>query len=134
MNSEKHWLDDDEPKKLMRNPMATHTDYGEFQGLIKDHSNIVPSNVDGILERKGKFLIFEWKRVGEAVSKGQEIMLQTLAKKDGFTVLIIIGNTDKETVIEKFYKIGADSKCHLLGKGFNEFKLYYISWYNEASK
>ena len=132
--TEKHWLDDDEPKKLMRNPAATHTDYGEFFGLIETNPNIVPSNVDGILERKGKFLIFEWKRKGEAVSKGQEIMLQTLAKKEGFTVLIIIGNTDKQTVIEKFYKIGSNSRCQLLGKGFEEFKMYYINWYNEASK
>ena len=44
--------------KLMRsNP--THTDYGEFKGLIADNPNFVPSNVDGICERKGRFLVME---------------------------------------------------------------------------
>jgi len=46
----------------MRNMFATHTDYADFIGLISANPHLVPSNVDGILERNGQFLIFEWKR------------------------------------------------------------------------
>ena len=59
----------------MRNAYATHTDYAEFKGVIPNNPNLVPSNVDGMLERKGKFLILEWKRQGEKVSAVQKIML-----------------------------------------------------------
>ena len=87
----------------MRNAYATHTDYAEFKGVIPNNPNLVPSNVDGILERNGKFLILEWKRQGEKVSVGQKIMLQTLAAKPDFMVLIIYGNTDNETVINSYW-------------------------------
>ena len=43
--------------KLMRNMFATHTDYGDFKGLIPDNPAFLPSNVDGIAERNGHFLI-----------------------------------------------------------------------------
>ena len=33
---------------LMRNIYATHTDYGDFFGLIPDNPHFVPSNVDGM--------------------------------------------------------------------------------------
>ena len=45
----------------MRNMFATHTDYAEFKGLITANPAFVPSNVDGIAERNGHFLIMEWK-------------------------------------------------------------------------
>ena len=73
----------------MRNAYATHTDYAEFKGLIPENPNFVPSNVDGICERKGKFLVMEWKRQGEKVSKGQQILLQSLASLHNFMVVII---------------------------------------------
>ena len=44
---------------MMSNPYASHTDYGDFYGLIQDNAGFLPSNVDGICERKGKFLVME---------------------------------------------------------------------------
>ena len=132
-----HWLDDDyvEPvapnPRLMRNAYATHTDYSEFLGLIELNPLLVPSNVDGILERKGKFLILEWKRENEEVSKGQQYMLQALASKPDFTVIILIGNTDTETIINRFFLV-SNAGCILMGHGFKEFKKYYIDWYKKA--
>ena len=132
-----HWLDDDyvEPvapnPRLMRNAYATHTDYSEFLGLIELNPLLVPSNVDGILERKGKFLILEWKRENEEVSKGQQYMLQALASKPDFTVIILIGNTDTETIINRFF-LDSKAGCILMGHGFEEFKKYYIDWYKKA--
>jgi hypothetical protein len=57
----------------------------------------VPSNVDGIAERNGNFLVMEWKRPGEKVSEGQKILLKALAKTPKFMVVVIIGDTDNGT-------------------------------------
>ena len=88
--------------KLMRNMFATHTDYAGFKGLIPENPALVPSNVDGMLERNGQFLILEWKRPKEKISNGQRIMLQALAAKPSFMVVIIYGNTDIVSVLDSF--------------------------------
>ena len=118
--------------KLMRNMFATHTDYAEFKGLIPTNSQLVPSNVAGILERNGQFLILEWKRPGEKVSEGQRIMLQALAAKPSFMVVIIYGNTDEQTVIDSYWLLTPDGKPVKTGIGFDSFKQFYRDWYTLA--
>ena len=118
--------------KLMRNMFATHTDYSEFKGLIPTNPHLVPSNVDGILERNGQFLILEWKRLGEKVSEGQRIMLQALASKPSFMVVIIYGNTDNETVIDSYWLLTPEGKPVKTGIGFESFKQFYRDWYTLA--
>ena len=118
--------------KLMRNMFATHTDYAEFKGLIPDNLYLVPSNVDGILERNGQFLILEWKRPGEKVSDGQRIMLQALAAKPSFMVVIIYGNTDNETVVDSYWLLTPEGKPVKSGIGFESFKQFYRQWYELA--
>ena len=113
----------------MRNMFATHTDYAEFKGLIPTNPALIPSNVDGILERNGQFLILEWKRPGEKVSTGQKIMLQALASKPDFMVVIIYGNTDNETVIDSYWLLTPDGKPVKSGVGFQSFKQFYKDWY-----
>ena len=118
--------------KLMRNMFATHTDYAEFKGLIPTNPYLVPSNVDGILERNGQFLILEWKRPGEKVSDGQRIMLQALASKPDFIVLIIRGDTDNGVSMGNYYLVQPQGGCILIGNGFDSFKVYYKQWYEWA--
>ena len=116
----------------MRNMFATHTDYSEFKGLIPTNLHLVPSNVDGILERNGQFLILEWKRPGEKVSDGQRIMLQALAAKPSFMVVIIYGNTDNETIIDSYWLLTPEGKPVKTGIGFESFKQFYRLWYSFA--
>jgi len=116
----------------MRNMFATHTDYAEFKGLISANPALIPSNVDGILERNGQFLILEWKRPGEKVSTGQKIMLQALAAKPSFMVVIIYGNTDNETVIDSYWLLTPEGKPYKAGTGFESFKQFYRQWYELA--
>ena len=118
--------------KLMRNMFATHTDYAEFKGLIPLNPHLVPSNVDGILERNGHFLILEWKRPGEKVSEGQRIMLQALAAKPSFMVVIIYGNTDNQTVVDSYWVLTPEGKPVKSGVGFESFKQFYRQWYELA--
>jgi hypothetical protein len=80
----------------MRNQYATHTDFRDFRGLIPENTHFLPSNIDMICERKGNFLIGEWKKPNEKVAKGQELLLRAFAQVPKFTVIIIIGDTDQE--------------------------------------
>jgi len=115
--------------KLMRNAWASHTDYADFKGLISANTAFVPSNVDGIAERNGQFLIMEWKRPREKVSDGQRIMLQALAAKPSFMVVIIYGNTDTETIIDSYWLLTPEGKPVKTGIGFESFKQFYRDWY-----
>ena len=115
--------------KLMRNMFATHTDYGDFKGLIPTNPAFLPSNVDGIAERNGHFLVMEWKRDNEKVSEGQKRLLQALAANTRFMVVIINGNTDNETVINKFWVLTPDGKPVQRGISFEQFKEFYRDWY-----
>jgi hypothetical protein len=118
--------------KLMKNPYATHIDYFQFKGLITTNPKAHPCNIDMIFERKCKFLIGEWKRDNETMSKGQEILLKNLAKQPQFIVLIIYGNTDEETIINKFEMITSNGNFVQKGKSFDELKVFITKWYNWA--
>ncbi len=90
----------------MRNKYATHVD---FRFLSPYLGNKIPSNWDMVLERKGYFLVAEWKRENEQLSIGQEILLKQLAKQDKFTVLIVNGHSDNDnTEVTKFSLLGKD--------------------------
>ena len=116
----------------MRNMWATHTDYGDFKGLIPDNPAFLPSNVDGIAERNGHFLIMEWKRDKEKVSEGQKRLLQALAANPKFMVVIIYGNTDNGTIIDSFWMLTPEGKPYKRGVGFDSFKQFYRQWYSFA--
>ena len=118
---------------LMRNQFATHTDYEDLLGLLPSNPKFLPSNVDGIAERNGKFLVMEWKRPNEKISKGQEFLLKALAKTPNFVVIIIIGDTDNGMNIERFYYLQPIGKNVLIGTSTQEFKDYYTFWYEWAN-
>jgi hypothetical protein len=117
----------------MRNMFATHTDYGDFKGLIPDNPAFLPSNVDGIAERNGHFLILEWKRPGEKMSEGQKRLLQALAANSKFMVVVIIGDTDNGTNIQEYWQYTQDGKPFKCGMGFESFKEWYRLWYEFAN-
>lgn len=118
-------------ENLMRNPYATHIDYRDFKGLIENNPRFGPSNVDGIVERRGEILVMEWKRDGESINAGQMQLLNALARKESFTVLLIYGSTDDVTIVNDFYKLGSLEK-ELLGNGLDALKDFYIKWYKNA--
>ena len=110
----------------MRNKFAAHTDFADLEGLL---GKCLPVNIDMMLERKGHFLVGEWKRPNERISKGQEIMLKALAKRAKFTVLIISGDTDHGMIVHKFWKIKSDGTTELKGDSTDKFKDYLTDWY-----
>ena len=118
--------------KAMRSLVASHIDYGDFKGLIPQNPQFCPSDLDGIAERNGYFLIMDWKRIGEKVSEGQKRLLQALAANPRFMVVIIYGNTDNGTQIDSYWQLTTDGKPFKAGVGFESFKQWYRNWYDLA--
>jgi hypothetical protein len=114
---------------MMRNPNAPHINFEDIAGLL---GNLVPSNIDMVLERKGHFLIGEWKRKNEKISKGQEILLKSFAKQPNTTVLVVSGDTDNGMVVRKFWKLDKYGTCNQVGLGLDAFKDYIVDWYLRA--
>jgi len=120
--------------KLMNNPYATHIDFFQFKGLIATNPRAHPCNIDMMFERKCKFLVGEWKRDNEGMSKGQEILLKNLAKQPQFIVIIIHGDTDDQTVVKKFEVITKRGQFKQMGTSFDDLKDFITRWYNWADK
>lgn len=52
---------------------------------------IRPMDIDGIIERKGYFLVLEGKPLNATIKTGQRITLEQLGKRERFSVLILYG-------------------------------------------
>lgn len=115
----------------MRNPNALHIDFSALTGML---GKVVPSDIDMVYERKGMFLVGEWKRDGEQVSKGQELLLKALARKDEFTVLIINGWTENGSMtVKTVWSVFPSGECVAIGQGLDFLKDYIAKWYQKAS-
>lgn len=115
----------------MRNPDAKHLDFTDLQGVIPDNPKWLPSNIDMLMERKGKFLLCEWKREGEEFGGGQKLLLKALAAHPDFTVLIVQGNTDNGMEVQKFWEVCFDL-LRFRGGSTAELKLFIKNWYEEV--
>jgi hypothetical protein len=69
---------------------------------------------DGVVERKGNFLVFETKDSGVPVPEGQMITLKTLHALGCFTVMLIHGKAEPEST--EIWFPGSTERQHLIGK------------------
>ena len=113
----------------MRNRQAPHIDFADFVGLMDKR---LPSNIDMVMERHGKFLIGEWKRPDEKISIGQQILLKQLAKLPNFTILIVIGDTDNGMNVSKVWQLRHDESWIIVGSSTKDFKSYLVAWDKNA--
>lgn len=63
---------------------------------------IAMTDVDGLVEINGRFLLIEWKRRGD-VPIGQRIMFERLTRHPEFTILVILG--DPRTMVVERYDV-----------------------------
>tara|TARA_B110000211_G_scaffold90368_1_gene105563 strand:+ start:42 stop:416 length:375 start_codon:yes stop_codon:yes gene_type:complete len=75
----------------MRDVFAPHIDFEFLAGIIPNNPKAQPCNIDGLFQRKDKFLVMEWKRPNENMNLGQRILLEALSKQKNFTVILIEG-------------------------------------------
>jgi hypothetical protein len=117
----------------MRNANASHVDFGFMRGMIPANPFFMPSNIDMIIERKGKFIFGEWKREGEQMKLGQKILLMSLAKHH--TVLLITGYSQgNETEVSKLQVVTCNGKLNLIGNKKEDLITYLQDWYNAIEK
>ena len=116
----------------MRNPFASHTDFGFLKGVIQENPKAMPSNLDMIFERNGHFLIGEWKREDEEVSQGQKILLTSLAWHH--TVIIITGYVDDKPNIGLIQKVTPTGNLTLVGQGEDDLINFLRGWYVEVER
>ena len=68
---------------------------------------IMPMDLDGVVERNGRFLVFETKEPGKTIPRGQEISLKALCATGIFTIFVIYGKTaDALTRMEEWHAKG----------------------------
>lgn len=118
------------PEMFLKSPSAG------FDGVFdwswtKDcfgETKITPMDFDGVVERRGNFLLFETKKPGKNIPTGQLITLQSAHKLGCFTIMIIQGKETPE-VIEVWYQNGTKKTYH----GINEAKRLVKKWFEHAS-
>lgn len=73
-------------------------------------TRIRPTDIDGLVERNGKFLLLEAKSPGVEVRMGQKITFDHLIKTGVFTVIIIWGevNRPQEILVWGKDRVSAD--------------------------
>ena len=114
----------------MRDSNAKHIDFGFLKGCIKDNPKAMPSDLDMIFERRGRFLVGEWKRTGEKLSIGQKIMLRELSLNAYFSVIVIEGYSLSNSTEVKdiyFFRNGKLEKTNY--KGIDGLKDFINRWY-----
>jgi hypothetical protein len=117
----------------MRNENAAHVDFGFMRGMIPANPFFMPSNIDMIIERKGKFIFGEWKREGEQMKLGQKLLLLSLAKYH--TVLLITGYSQgEETNVSKVQVVTCNGKLNLLGNTKESLITYLKDWYDAVER
>ena len=112
---------------MMRNRLAPHIDFADLSCALGKR---LPCNLDMVLERKGYFIIGEWKRSNEKMGMGQQILLRHLAQVDKFTVLIIRGDTDNGMVVDKIWQLLPDGDFKVIGNSKVCLETYLLNWLN----
>lgn len=118
----------------MRNPDAKMIDFSELRGVIANNPKFLASDIDLIYERNGYFLVFEFKRGAEQLSKGQEILLKQLAKTPKFTVVKVDGYSDNGLLnIENLYYLNANEAFQYAGNGKERLIEFIQNWYKSVN-
>lgn len=87
------------PKTFQNSPPAGYDgvfDWSWTAGCFGG-GRITPMDIDGVVERKGQFLVFETKNMGVPIPKGQLYTLERLHRLNCFTIMIIYGKQRPET-------------------------------------
>jgi hypothetical protein len=120
---------------MMRNGAAPHIDFSDLEGVIPSNPKLMPSNVDFILERRGKFLFGEFKKPEEQISGGQRILLEQLSKVSGFKVFVATGWNEGTSLVVTQLTTIRGSDWETVDCDLEEFKRRINAWYDavEAS-
>lgn len=88
------------PSTFLNSPAAGYDgvfDWTWTQGCF-GQTKITPMDFDGVVERKGNFIVFETKGAGVPVPKGQEYTLERAHSLGVFTIVFVAGKEQPEAL------------------------------------
>lgn len=97
--------------------------------------NIKPMDFDGVVERKGNFLLFETKGIGVPIPKGQMYTIESAYRLGCFTVMFIEGKEKPEKIkawCQPGFMNGKKSKNHSDVTDIENAKTFVKAWYQYA--
>lgn len=120
------------PEAFAHSPSAGNDgvfDWSWTEGCFGE-GKITPMDFDGVVERKGNFILFETKNVGVPIPKGQLYTLQSAHKLGCFAIFLIYGKTSPESC-EIWYP---GSKATETVEGVDQIRAKVSAWYAYADK
>lgn len=94
-------------------------------------TRIKPTDIDGLVERNGHFLILECKAPGTPVKQGQSIMLTRAVSTGYFTAMIVWGEQSRP---EKLQIIGCMGDLLIDPCDLDTFRHYVRVWFSKADQ
>lgn len=94
-------------------------------------TKIMPMDWDGVVERKGNFIVFETKNIGAQIPQGQLITLERAWRLGVFTIVFKWGKTEPER-LEIWYPRGAKKIYEKVDKAFVRDRVK--AWYQWADR
>ncbi len=89
------------------------------------NTRIRPTDIDGLVERKGKFLLIEAKSINKGIDSGQAILFDNLIKTKVFTVIIVWGNPNDPKKLLKWGKT-------VINTDLDGFRKVVEKWYKDV--
>jgi hypothetical protein len=86
-------------------------------------------DLDGVIERRGQFLVFETKDIGVPIPKGQLYTLEALHRMGAFTIMIIYGKQQPEKSVCWY----PDSTMKVDLVGVDAARQFVARWYRWAN-
>lgn len=103
-------------------------DWAILRGCFGE-TRIEPTDVDGFVERNGRFLYLEAKQSGVPIPFGQRLTIEALKKTGLFTVMVIWGPTNQPKQIQVWSPAGTSNPmpCDLA-----LFRRAVAAWFQQA--
>ena len=105
-------------------------DWGILKGCFGS-TKIEPSDVDGLVERNGHFLILEAKNPGVKIKQGQWWTLNALRNTGFFTAIIVWGKANQPEMMQILYPKPYEIK-QPQAADINVFRRVVAGWFKYA--
>jgi len=112
--------------------MGSLWDWGILNGCF-GNTKIKPTDVDGLVERNGHFLVLEAKRPGVKIKAGQWWTINALRNTGLFTTIIIWGERNQPEQMQVIYPIPYAPKQPEKA-GITELRDIVSRWFQYAEK
>ena len=110
--------------------MAGIWDWAILDGCFGE-TNIKPTDIDGLVERNGKFLILETKQPGAQIPTGQHIMFRNFIKRQGDAVLVIWGKKNEPEAAQLYSGQFPDGK-YIKSITSESLRKFVATWFAKA--